>query len=442
MPHLLIIGGSDAGVTAARRARELSPSLEISVAFSDAFPNYSICGLPFLLSGEVGDPVALAHSHEFVGLALLAETPVAELDLAARTARIASSAGGRTIAFDQLVLATGASPIRPDLPGADLPGVHLLHTMAEGLALHTALAAGPRRVVIVGAGYIGLEMADALTRRGLAVTLISRTPQVLPTVDPDLGALLGDALRAHRVQVLDAREVVAIEPGETLWVLDSAGERHSADLVLLSVGIKPNSELGAAAGCPRGRRGALLVDRRMATPWANVFAAGDCATTRHRFLGDDAYLPLGSTAHKQGRVAGENAAGGQREFEGVLGTQVVKVFNLAAARTGLNDAEATRAGFSPLIVEAEPLDRNGYYPGASKLHIRITGDRNSGRLLGAQIVGDAGAEVAKRIDLYAVAIFAGLNVAQLADLDLSYSPPFASPWDANQQAALAWDAAQ
>lgn len=440
MPHLLVIGGSDAGVTAARRARELSPSLEISVAFSDAFPSYSICGLPFLLSGEVGEVSALAHSLDFDGLALLPDTPIAELDLGARTALVAASAAGRTIAFDQLVIATGASPIRPDLPGADLPGVHLLHTMGEGLELNAALVAGAPRAVIMGAGYIGIEMADALTRRGLAVTLIGRTPQVLPTLDPDLGALVGGALRAHDVNVLDGREVVAIEPGEPLGVVDSVGERHAADLVLLSVGVTPNAELGAAAGCPRGRKGALVVDRSMATPRPGVFAAGDCATTRHRLLGDDAYLPLGSTAHKQGRVAGENVAGGNREFEGVLGTQVVKVFDLAAARTGLNDVEARRGGFAPLTVDAEPWDRNAYYPGASRLHLRITGDRGSGRLLGAQLVGDAGAEVAKRIDVVATALFCGLKVAQLADVDLSYSPPFASPWDALQQAALAWEA--
>ena len=438
MPRLLVVGGSDAGITAARRARDLAPAWEITVVLADAFPNYSVCGLPFLLSGEVADAERLAHSRDFDGLDLRPDTRVTGFDLAARSLQACDRHGREVpLAWDRLVIATGARPVVPELPGANLPTVHLLRSMNDGLRLLAALD-GAHRVVIVGGGYIGLEEADAMTRRRLEVTVISRSPQVLPTLDPELGALVGDELRAHGVRVCDGRSVEALEPAAPLGVVDGSGERHAADLVLLSVRVKPNSELAAAAGCALGAGGAVAVNARMRTGRDEVFAAGDCATTRHRLCPRDIYLPLGSTSHKQGRIAGENAIGGDRAFPGIVGTQVVEVFDLAAARTGLSEAEARRAGFDPLTRDAEPLDRNAYYPGSSRLRIRLTGDRRTGQLLGAQIVGRADAEVAKRVDIFGTAIFCGLKVEDLIDLDLSYSPPFASPWDVGQQAAFAW----
>jgi NADPH-dependent 2,4-dienoyl-CoA reductase/sulfur reductase-like enzyme len=286
-------------------------------------------------------------------------------------------------------------------------------------------------------------MADALTHRGVRVRLLGRAETVLPTVDPPLGHMIADELQRHGIEVDEGIAVEVIEPHrDRLMVRGANGVSATADLVLVAAGVRPNSDLAAAAGVELGTRGAIRVDRRMATNLPDVFAAGDCVETWHRILERPTYLPLGTTAHKQGRVAGENAVGGHRLFEGVVGTQVVKVFDLAVARTGLRDHEAPVEGFDPLTVETTAWDHKTYYPDAHEMCLRVTGDRRTGRLLGAQILGQWQAEVAKRIDIYAAALFAGMTVAGVNDLDLSYTPPFGSPWDAVQIAAQAWERMQ
>jgi NADPH-dependent 2,4-dienoyl-CoA reductase/sulfur reductase-like enzyme len=312
--------------------------------------------------------------------------------------------------------------------------------------MRTLTEASPGSALIVGAGYIGLEMADALTVRGLQVTQMEQLPEVLPTVDPQLGALVAAELAAHGVEVLTGTVVRAVgraapgEPGRLrVEAVTADGENlaRTADIVLVVVGVRPDTGLAASAGATLGVRGAIAVDRRMRTGLPDVFAAGDCVVTHHRLLGET-YLPLGTTAHKQGRVAGENAAGGDREFAGSLGTQVVKIFDQAAARTGLRDHEAAPAGFDPVTVASEADDHKAYYPGSHRIAMRFTGDRSTGRLLGVQLFGHRNAEVAKRIDIAATAIFHGMTVDAISDLDLSYTPPLGSPWDAIQIGAQAW----
>ena len=297
----------------------------------------------------------------------------------------------------------------------------------------------------MGAGYIGLEMAEALSSRGMSVTQMEQLPEVLPTVDPELGSLVHTELAGHGVEVLTGTAVKEIRRAHgqlRVDAVDSAGSAvtRPVDMVLVVVGVRPDSELAAAAGATLGAKGAITVDRRMRTNLPDVFAAGDCVVTHHRLLGES-YLPLGTTAHKQGRIAGENALGGDREFAGSLGTQVVKVFDQAAARTGLRDHEAVAGGFDPLTVESEADDHKAYYPGSHRIRMRFTGDRPSGRLLGVQLFGHRDAEIAKRIDVAAAAVFHGMTVDALSDLDLSYTPPLGSPWDAIQQGAQAWEAA-
>jgi NADPH-dependent 2,4-dienoyl-CoA reductase/sulfur reductase-like enzyme len=303
-----------------------------------------------------------------------------------------------------------------------------------------------KRAVIVGAGYIGLEMAEGLSARGLRVTQIEQLPQVLPTVDPDLGALVRAELQSHGVDVHCSTRVDSIAAlpegaGARLEVSatgpDGEPLRSPADVVLISVGVRPDTTLAVSAGAQLGVKGAIRVDRQMRTNLAEVFAAGDCATTHHRLLGES-YLPLGTTAHKQGRIAGENALGASREFAGSLGTQVVKIFGLVAARTGLRDHEATAAGFDPRTVTTVADDHKAYYPGSQPITISYTGDRTTGQLLGVQLIGHLGSEIAKRIDIPATAIFNGQPVEAISDLDLSYTPPFGSPWDAIQAGAQAW----
>ena len=453
MTRLLVVGGSDAGIAAALRAREVDPGADVTVVVADRYPNYSICGLPFYLSGEVEDHRDLAHRTveeiEDAGVRLLLGTTVRAVDPASKTVEVAGPKDrARALPYDRLVLGTGAAPARPEIAGLDLDGVYFLHSMDDSFRLRGRLTdREPRSAVIVGAGYIGLEMADALTLRGLRVTVVGRAATVLPTVDAAFGRALEGELRRRGVEVVTGTEVDAVESdGSRLSVSGSEGFRRDADLVLVATGVRPVTALAEGCGAETGVRGAIRVNRRMETGVPGVYAAGDCAETYHRLLGRNDYLPLGTTAHKQGRVAGENAVvgnavGGRRGFAGSLGTQVVKIFGLVVARTGLLEDEARDAGFEPFAVETEADDHKRYYPGARGLRLRVTGDRNTGHLLGAQILGPWGSEVAKRIDVFAAALHHEMRVEGLSDLDLSYTPPVSAPWDAVQAAAQAWEKA-
>lgn len=441
--RLLIIGGSDAGIAAALRARELRPDMEVAVILADAFPNYSVCGLPFYVSGETPDWRDLAHRTEFPGIELMCNRTAEAIDFYGKAIDTRKSDGiPERLKYDRLVVATGAEPILPEVPGIEhaLP----LHTMAHSFKVHDALTSGKvRRAVVVGAGYIGVEMADALTQRGIEVELVGRSASVLPSVDPEIGALIQHELQRRGVQVHTGVRIDQVRkaPGD-LSVEGENGFRLRADLIVWAAGVRPASRLAERAGVEIGFRGACKVTRRMETNIPGVFAAGDCAETWHRILEKYTWLPLGTTSHKHGRAAGENAAGGDIEFAGVVGTQVVKVFELAIARTGLLNHEAQTAGFAPATVTAHAYDHKRYYPGADELCLRVTGDAQTGRLLGAQIAGDWKAEVAKRIDIFATALFHRMKVEEINALDLSYTPPLASPWDAVQIAAQAWTAGQ
>jgi len=439
--HLVMIGGSDAGISAALRARELDPAADVTVVLEDAYPNFSICGIPYYVSGEVTHWRNLAHRTvadlEATGMRLRLDTTARRIDVPGRKLAVTSPGKGEEVlSYDKLIVGTGAVPVRPRIQGVagsgglgPEDGVHLLHSMGDTFAVMRTLdQAGPASAVIVGAGYIGLEMADALTVRGLRVTQMEQLPEVLPTVDPELGALVHGELAARGVQVLTGTTVQAIRktrPGQ-------AGR-----LEVQATAADGTAVTRAAAGAELGVKGAVAVDPGMRTNLPDVFAAGDCVITHHRLLGVT-YLPLGTTAHKQGRVAGENALGGNRHFAGSLGTQVVKVFDQAAARTGLRDHEAAPAGFDPVTVETQADDHKAYYPGSHRITMRVTGDRATGRLLGMQLFGHKDAEIAKRIDIAAAAIFTHMTVDAVSDLDLSYTPPLGSPWDAVQAGAQAW----
>lgn len=297
----------------------------------------------------------------------------------------------------------------------------------------------PESVIILGSGYIGLEMADALTRKGLTVTMLNRSGRILTGLDTKLGEIIGTELSKHGVRIVDRVDITAIEKkNQKLIVRNSQDLALESDMVLVATGITPETALAGKAGVLTGIHRAIRVNRAMETNIKDIYAAGDCVETWHRLLNKYAYLPLGTTAHKQGRIVGENVAGGSQEFAGTLGTQVVKIFDLVVARTGLLDKEALEAGFDPLTVELESWDHKVYYPGSSLLHICLTGDRKTNRLLGAQMIGSYGAEVSKRIDILATALFNEMTVESLNHLDLSYTPPLSSPWDPVQLIAQAW----
>ena len=444
MSHLLIIGGSDAGINAALRAREMDSLMDISVLIADRFPNYSICGLPFYLSGEVPDWQTLAHRTieeiERQAIHLLLDHRAVDIDPKAKMVTAENKRETRSLQYDKLIIATGAVSALPAIAGMDLPGVFALRWIGDGFIIDRYMGEHhPESAIILGSGYIGMEMADALTRKGLSVTVLSRSGHILAAMDPELGDIIRRELSKHGVRMIDRVDVTAIEKkNRKLIVRNSREIPLESDMILVATGIRPESALAEKAGVSTGIHKAIRVSRTMETNIKDIYAAGDCVETWHRLLNKTTYLPLGTTAHKQGRVAGENAAGGSQEFAGTLGTQVVKIFDLVVARTGLLDKEALEAGFDPLTVKLETWDHKVYYPGASPLHICLTGDRKTKRLLGAQMIGSYKAEVSKRIDILATALFNGMTVESINHLDLSYTPPLSSPWDPVQLMAQAW----
>ncbi|MBN9392296.1 MAG: FAD-dependent oxidoreductase [Chloroflexi bacterium] len=447
MPGLLVIGGSDAGISGALRARELDPAVEIKVVVADDYPNFSICGLPFYLSGEITDWHTLAHRTlaelQATGVEFFLGHTARQIDPTRKRVLVTNRQGqGLTFNYNKLIIGTGAVPVPPPISGLDLPGVFPLHTMEESFALdHNITEKKPKSVLIVGSGYIGLEMADALTHRGLEVTLVGRPKAVLPTVDAGFGQLVEEELKRQGVKVFSGVTVERIETtdnGANLAVSGSKGFQGQAELVLVATGVRPNTGLVQNTGIKTGINGAICVDRKMRTNLPDIYAAGDCVETYHHLLERYIYLPLGTTSHKQGRVVGENVVGGQRLFQGTLGTQVVKVFNLVIARTGLTHDEALEAGYDPITTESKHWDHKKYYPNPKELLIRLTGDRKTGKLLGAQILGQWHSEISKRVDIFATALYHGMTIEELNDLDLSYTPPLSSPWDPVQMSAQAW----
>ncbi|KRK33931.1 FAD-dependent oxidoreductase [Loigolactobacillus bifermentans] len=453
---LLIIGGSDAGISAALKAKELKPQLRVQVLLADEYPNLSICGLPYAVSGEVPNWHSLAHRDlqelTSTGVEFQMNMIAKKIDPQQHEVIAHSFAGELQIYhYDHLVVATGAKPKLSGITGIDLARtqqqnskVRVLHTMADYFALETNLTTNSvQNVAIVGSGYIGIEMAEALQKRHLNVTIFQRGAEILSTVDADLGQIVHQKLVANDVQVATNLTVSEINETETKVKVvgvnaDQKINTYDFDLALVVVGVQPNTDLLVAAGSKTGIAGAVKVDQYMQTTLPDIWAAGDLVETKHHLLGK-AYLPLGTTAHKQGRTAGFNVAGVPRTFKSSIGTQVLKVFDLVVARTGLLAKEAIQADFAPFTVTTDVDDHKAYFPGAHKIKIRITGDQHTGRLLGVQVIGYYGSEVAKRCDIFAVAIFNNMTVAEISDLDLSYSPPVGSPWDAVQIATQNWE---
>jgi NADPH-dependent 2,4-dienoyl-CoA reductase/sulfur reductase-like enzyme len=445
MEKLLIIGGSDAGISAALRAKEVNPNIEVTIVVADLFPNFSICGLPFYLSGEIQDWKTLAHRTveeiEGKGIRLLLDHKAEEIDSQHKQVKIIGNNGlTHFMDYDRLLIGTGAVSAVPPIKGLDIPGVFSLRWMEDSFEIHKFIT--EKKVgsaVIIGGGYIGMEMADALTYRGIEVTVVEYAQTLLTTLDANLGLLVQEELEDNGVRVITGTAVKEIgKKDEQLIVKSLVDLEIQTDMVLVAAGSRPSVELARAAGVKIGNYGAIEISKEMRTNLPDVFAAGDCVETWHRFLEKYTYLPLGTTAHKQGRIAGENMAGGKVEFKGSLGTQVVKIFDLVAARTGLRDNEAKEAGYEPMTVEVEPWDHKAYYPGAKRMRILITGDRRSHVLLGTQILGNRKSEISKRIDIVATALFHRMNVDELNDLDLSYTPPLSGPWDSVQLASQSW----
>jgi len=444
----LIIGGSDAGISAALRARELDQKVDLTLLLADEYPNFSICGLPFYLGNEVTDWHNLAHRNrsdiESKDITVLTKHIAQKIDQDNKKVQVLDKDSEETknLAYDKLLIGTGAVSKRPPIEGLDNPGVFFLRWMSDSFAFKNYMEGHqPQSITIIGAGYIGLEMAEAMRNAGLTVNLVEYFPSVLVTFDPHLGKLVQDELENKNVNTFTGIAAKKIaRQNEKLLVQDGKGFKIESDMVLVATGSRPNTDLAETAGIKLGYNNAIQVNRKMETNLPNIYAAGDCAETYHNILAKNTYIPLGTTAHKQGRIAGENILGGNKKYAGSLGTQSVKIFDLVTARTGLRYDEAQEEGFATSTVEFATWDHKVYYPNAKKLHMRITGDRKTERLLGAQIVGAYGTEVSKRLDILATAIYNKMTIPELNNLDLSYTPPLSSPWDPIQMAAQKWSA--
>jgi NADPH-dependent 2,4-dienoyl-CoA reductase/sulfur reductase-like enzyme len=349
------------------------------------------------------------------------------IDLDRRRVEVRDHENDRTywLDFDLLHIATGATPFRPPIDGIDLPSVHAVQTLDDAAHLldHARDVEQLRNVVVVGGGYIGLEMAEAFHRRGQHVTIVEALPQVMSTLDPDMGALVGDAARAMGIDLRTNEKVTGFSDG----AVHTEGADLPADLVVVGLGVRPNSALAADAGIETGAHNAIRVDRRQRTSAEGVWAAGDCCESYHRVSRRNMHIALGTVANKQGRVAGINIGGGYASFPGVVGTAISKLCDLEVARTGLQEREAQQAGFEYVVAKIRSTTKAGYFPGTQPMTLKMLAERRSGRLLGAQIVGREGS--AKRIDAIATALTAEMTVEEMTGLDLSYAPPFAPVWD-------------
>lgn len=434
-----MIGGDAAGMSAASQARRLRGAGELEiVAFERGhFTSYSACGIPYWVGGDVEERDRLIartpEEHRARGIDLRLRTEVTEIDVAAGRvrARDVDSGAESWTSYDKLVIATGARPVRPDLPGVDAPGVHGVQTLDDGQALLDSLArARGRRAVVVGAGYIGVEMAEALIRRGYEVTVVNRGAEPMSTLDADMGRLVREAMEGLGVTMVGEAEVTKVLTGQDGRVRAVATEdaEYPADVVVLGIGVRPETALARAAGLPFGAHGGLLTDRAMRVRGhENIWAGGDCVEVLDLVSGQQRHIALGTHANKHGQVIGTNVGGGYATFPGVVGTAVSKVCDLEIARTGLREKDARRVGLQFEAVTIESTSRAGYYPGASPMTVKMLAERRTGRLLGVQIVGREGA--AKRVDIAAVALTAGLTVEQMTALDLGYAPPFSPVWD-------------
>ena len=434
--RVLIVGGVAAGTSAAAKAKRTNPDLNITLYQREPFVAYSACGLPYFIGGAVPDHTALIARTpaQFArdGITVRTEHEVLDVDSAAGRITVRDLAAGTTFHdhYDHLVLATGAGVRCPPVPGIDLKGIFRLRSLVDGLAISQYLAERkPASAVVVGAGYIGIEMAEAFLGLGIRTTVVDLLDQVLGTVDSDMAALIEAAMREAGVAVhLGAKlEQLEGDAADRVTCVCSTGDTLGGEIVLLATGVTPNTELARAAGVALGPRGAMLIDGLGRTNVERIYGAGDCCTVNHRVLDQPAYIPLGTTANKQGRTLGAFLGGVERPFAGVVGSSVTKFRDVQIASTGMSVTMARQAGYAVRSQRIESTDHAGYYPNARPMHVKLVCDASSGKLLGGQIVGFE--EVAKRVDILAVALATGMTVEELAWSDLTYAPPVSSVWD-------------
>ncbi len=439
---LVVIGGVAAGMSAASAAKRIRPEMDVIVLEKDYFISYGICSLPYYVSDDVkdfGNLISLTRETavEERGIDVLIRHEALKIESERKRVSVRDLEKGeeKSMTYDKLVIATGAVPIKPPLPGIDLKHVFEVRTLTDGVEIKKFInehsydaKKGAKKAVLVGGGYIGMEMCESLRKRGLDVTVIEKADRVLGTMDVSITDVVERKILSEGVALYKETSVEGFsgQDGRLTKVLTDKGE-FEADMALLVIGARANTKLATDAGIELGANGAIGVDEHMRTNVPDVFAAGDCAEALHLVTGKKAYIPLGTTANKQGRVAGENAAGMDAVFEGIVGTAVTKVFDLEVARTGLSPIEAEREGLSAIVSTITGRSRSSAYPAGKAIVVTYVVEKGTGRLLGAQMVGEEG--VAHRIDTLAACLYGKMTVEDVARLDLGYAPPFATVWD-------------
>lgn len=444
----VIIGGDAAGMSAASKIKRELTDAEVIVFERGPYISYSACGMPYWIAGVIESDRKLViltpeRARERRGIDVRIGHEVTAIDPAAKTVTVQRQESGEIFVqpYEKLVIATGASALKPPIPGLDLPGVFTLRNIPDAQRIfHYLEQQQPQRAVIIGGGYIGVEMAEALHDRGLTVALVEMLPQIMPNFDADMVEEVTTHVAEKGVQIYTGTRVNLLEQmGAQLSVQLSAGEPLTADLVLVSTGVRPNRELAKDVGLKLGQTGAIWVDAHMRTSDPHIYAAGDCVEHYHIVLGENAWVPLATSANKGGRIAGDNISGNVSTFPGIAGTAVVKVFDYTMAVTGVTERQAIQSGkwgvhgedVGSTVITA--WEKAGYWPGAEKIQVKLVYTKRDGRILGGQIVGKAG--VNKRIDIIATALSAQMNVETLGMLDLSYAPPYSPTYDPVQVCA-------
>jgi NADPH-dependent 2,4-dienoyl-CoA reductase/sulfur reductase-like enzyme/rhodanese-related sulfurtransferase len=438
---VVIIGGVAAGPKVGAKINRMCPEADISLVEKGEFLSYAGCGLPYYVAGEVKEqkelmctPVGVVRDPVFFqnvkNLRVLNRTEAIRVDRKQKTVLVRDLRTGeaRSLPYDKLVFATGSSPVRPSIPGIDLPNVFSVHKVEDAEAIRAVLAENKARdVVVVGGGLIGLEMTEALARHGARITIVEKLPAILPMMDRDLVIHVMKYLESKGVKVRCSTTVRSFEgTGRAEQVKTDQGD-IPCDMVIVAVGVRPNTGVAREAGLEIGKTGGIKISAEMQTSDKDIYAAGDCTEGRDLITGEPCFIPLGSTANKQGRVAAVNICGGKDAFPGILGTAVVKVFDYTVARTGLGEDQARKAGFDVVTVLNPAPDKAHYYPAAKMIMMKLVADKKSRRLLGLQVVGPG--EGDKRVDVAAVAITAKMTVDEVAHLDLAYAPPYSPAMD-------------
>lgn len=433
---LIVIGGTAAGLSAASKARRNKPDLDIKVFEKSGYVSYGACGLPYFVGGLIVEPdqliaITAAELTDKRNISTFTHHEVKDVDRVNKTVTVLNlDTNQETIhLYDKLVIATGAVPIKPEIPGIESNGIYYLRTVEDGILLKEKVASEGQTAAVIGGGFIGLEMAEQLTQMGVQVHLFEKLDRLLPFLDESFSKSVKEVLEAHGVVVHLGTDVkgFATANGMVTAVETQTGDVQKVDFVLMSIGVLPANELAKKAGLKLGLKGAIAVDDRMQTSDESIWACGDCVEMKQIVTGKPTYVPLGTTANKQGKVAGENLSGGEDYFPGVLGSVVTKVFELTIASTGLSVEQALQAGLDPAKSIITKADKASYYPGGRDNIIFLMVDKKTGQLLGAQGIGSE--SVAGRINVFATAITNRMTVKQISELDLVYAPPVAPVYD-------------